>query len=213
VPVEQLKLIPYSPLDAVQLQALKERLERAGVRQVTTSDLAGSVYDHHTFHDADIFKAFPRLRGYRKLSECSNRMMTNATELVFLVSKGKNEATLERMVCTGTGEGIRCPEPKRGQYHFLDGTDQYFTLDGLTFETAKAILEAFAAGRITGLPEFLSPTATNVTSIKRLFGNRYQMIFGEFFCSGCSTRLDVDFDTGQGEGRLNVVGQPEGGCY
>jgi hypothetical protein len=207
VPLEQLKFIPYSPLDDAQAQSLKERLERAGVKDVKTAELTRNLYDHHTFRDADIFKAFPQLRGNEKLEECSNRMMTNATDLVFLASKGTNEATLERIRCQGTGDGIRCPEPERGQYYFLDGTDQYFTLDGLTFATAKAMMEAFSAGRITGLPEWVSPT------IKSLFDNRYEMIFGEYYCSGCASRFDVDFETESGEGRLKVVGQPEGGCY
>jgi hypothetical protein len=213
VPIEQLKFIPYSPLDDAQARSLEEQLERAGLRDVKAADLTRDVYSHHTFHDADVFKAFPQLRGYQKLSECSNRMMTNATNLVFLVSKGANEATLETIRCHGAADGIRCPEPERGHYYFLDGTDQYFTLDGLTFATAKAIMEAFSAGRITGLPEFVNPKAKNVTAIKSLFDNRYEMIIGEFFCSGCATRFDVDFETENGEGRLNVVGQPEGGCY
>jgi len=213
VPDTQLKFIPYSPLDDAQAQSLKERLELAGIKDLKTADLTKDLYSNHTFHDADVFKAFPQLKGYKKLSECSNRMMTNATDLVFLASKGTNEATLERMICSGAGDGIRCPEPQRGQYYFLDGTNQYFTLDGLTFATAKAIMEAFSAGRITGLPEFVSPKARNVTAIKSLFDNRYEMIFGEYFCSGCATRFDVDFEAENGESRLKVVGQPEGGCY
>jgi len=115
----------------------------------------------------------------------------------------------------GDRDGVRCdePAPKRGNYYFIDGTNQYFTLDGLTFETAKAILDTYAAGRISRLPEMLSTSRVNITSIKALFDNRYRLIFGEYFCGGCSTVFDADFDTRDGESHLTVVGQPQGGCY
>jgi hypothetical protein len=209
---EKQKFIPYSPLNETEAESLKARLEGWGFKDVKREELMQDEFHNHTYREPDVVKAYPELRGRQMLSECANSMMGGAARLVFLASQGKNEATLDTLRCSGTRRGLNCRGPERGHYYVLDSSDHYFTLEGLTFPAAKTILETYAAGRVIGLPEWVNPKAMNITAIKALFDNRYRMVFGEFFCAGCSSRFDVDLETKDGVNRLVVVGKPQGGC-
>jgi hypothetical protein len=204
--------IPYSPLNEAEAESLRAQLANWGIKDAKAGELINDEEHHHTYRARDIEKAFPQLRGSPKLSECSNSMMSGATSLVFLASKGNNEATLDTLACSRARKGIKCMPPRRGKYFYLDSSNQYFTLEGLTFATARTILETYASGRITGLPESVNPRVMNISMIKALFDNRYRMIFGEFLCAGCYSRFDVDLVSKDRENRLIVVGQPQGGC-
>jgi hypothetical protein len=209
---EPQKFIPWSPLNESEAQNLKDKLVRGGVSGVTVDELLKNVDHHHTYREADIFKAYPELRGHQKLSECSNSMMSGATELVFLSSKRQNEVTLETLRCSRAAKGVNCGEVNKETRYFRDGSDRYFLLDGVTLAKAVELLDMYKAGSITGLPDWMSTQQDNISLVKAMPDDSYLLIFGEYLCAGCVFKVQVKIDESGGEKRLVVVGQPEGGC-
>lgn len=208
------RFIPYTPLDASGKAVLKEKLSRSRpVPDEEIERMAKDVERWHTYRDADIFAVFPQLRGHRKLSECSNSIMGGAAELVFLANKGQNTATLEKSRCGNVSGGLMCSPVTTGTYYFLDGTERYFTLDGLTFDTARDLLEAYRDKRVTGLPDYIRPGRMNISTITKLPNQHYQMIFGEPLCEGCFSKMEVERDTQDGETHLTIIGQADTICF
>jgi hypothetical protein len=208
------KFIPQSPLDESERAAEKARIQKFGV---TSDDLANRMLDdvdsYHVFRDADIFAAFPQLRGHERLWSCQNRIMGGAAEIAFLVERGKNEATLAKLSCTRAEGGITCGEPDRGRYFFNERRDQYFTLDGLTFATAKSLLAIYRAKGVTGLPDFLKPRGLKLNSIKALSGDRYKIAFGDGLCSGCFSTFNLRRVSKGDDLELVYDGEPNAGCF
>lgn len=209
---EPQKFIPWSPLNEGEAQNLKDKLVRGGVSGVTVDEFLKNVDQYHTYREADIVKAYPELRGHKKLSECSNSMMQGAAELVFLTSKRQNEVTLETLRCSRASEGLNCGEVNQETRYFRDGSDRYFSLDGVTLAKAAELLDMYKAGRITGLPDWMSTQQDNISVVKAIPDDSYLLIFGDYFCAGCVFKVQVKIDESEGQKRLAVVGQPEGGC-
>jgi hypothetical protein len=209
---ERQKFIPWSPLNEDEAASLKAKLERGGMLHVELDQLLKDVEQHHTYREADIFKAYPELRGFEKLSECSNSMMSGATALVFLSSRRKNEVTLETVSCSRATKGVNCGAVKLETRYFLDGTDRYFLLDGVTFAKATELLALLNAGLITGLPNWMPTVPTNISLIKETPDDVYQLIFGDFLCAGCVSKINVKLEGNDGQKRLVVVDQPETMC-
>jgi hypothetical protein len=213
VAAESGRFVPWSPLTETEAIALKRKFERAGLKDVELKELLENDERHHTYRDADVFAAYPELRGQQKLSECSNSIRSGETELVYLAERKRNEATLVKVHCSRADKGLTCGEPQRGQFYILDGSDRYFSLDGLSFDTAKTILDAYRARRITGLPHWIDPKNLDINTIKSLGDERYEMIFGDVLCSGCFSRFEARLESGDDGAKLVVVGQPDGGCF
>lgn len=169
----------------------------------------------YTYREADIFAAFPELRGDKKLSECSNSIMSGATELVFIsdTDTGKNEVTIKTVRCTPVDKGLSCGAVRRARDFFLESPEHFFALENLTFGQARPIVEAYKAGRIAGLPDWLGASRLKVASITALPDGRYRMRFGDVYCSGCSAAFNVRLETDGTEFRLVYVGDPESVCF
>jgi hypothetical protein len=206
--------IPWSPLDESELAKERDRMKRTpGLSDAFIEKELENVSRFHAYRDADILRAYPAVSGHRRLSACKNTMMSNATEFVYLASKGQNEVALETIRCRGAENGLMCWPLQREKRYFLDGSDRYFLLEGVTLATAKQLLATYQAGRISNVPEWMKQMPTKISLIKALPAvGQYQMIFGDFLCSGCVTKMDVKVETVNGEDRLVIQGQADTTC-
>ena len=206
--------IPSSPLTAAEVAKLKEKMKRDAVLSDTA--IEESVKDGrglHTYRERDIFAAFPELRGDRKLSECSNSIMSGATELVFISDTRKNEVTIKTLRCRPVDKGLSCEAVRRSTNYFLESPEHFFSLENLPFAQARPIVEAYQAGRIAGVPDWFIPWSTNVTSITALPDGSYRMRFGDVYCRGCTAAYNVRVETSGAESRLVYVGDPQAVCF
>ena len=167
-----------------------------------------------TYRESDIFAALPELRGGKKLSECSNSIMSGATELVFLSDIGNNEVTINSVRCTPVDKGLSCGAVRRMRNYFLESPERSFSLENLTFARARPIVEAYRAGGVAGeMPEWFGASRPDVVSITALPDGSYRMRFGNVYCTGCSSAFNVRLETSGTEVRLLYVGDPEGVCF
>ena len=203
--------IPSSPLTAAEVAQLKEKMKRDAV--LSDAAIEEWVSALRTYRESDIFAAFPELRGARKLSECSNSIMSGATELVFIADTGKNEVTIKSARCRPVDKGLSCEAVRRRTNYFLESPEQFFSLENLTFAEARPIVEAYNAGPIAGLPEWFATGRPNVTSITELPDGSYRMRFGDVYCTGCSAAYNVRLEASGTEPRLVYVGDPEAVCF
>ena len=205
--------IPQSPLNPTEVAKLKEKLQRnMPLPDVEIDNLLKDEAKYHTYRESDIVAAFPELRGDKKLSECSNRIMGGATELVFLSDARENEATIKTVKCTRVDKGLSCGAVRPGKYYFLESPEHFFSLKNLTLPEARTILEAYKANRIAGLPDWFG-ASLDVKSIEALPDGRYTMDVGDVYCAGCVARLDVRLETRDSESRLVVLGNPDARCF
>lgn len=206
--------IPWSPLDESEIARERERMKRSpGLNDAFIEQELKKVDRFHAFRDADVLEAYPEVRGHKRLSACTNTMMSGATEFVYLASKGQNEAALDTIRCGGAPNGLMCWPLRREKRYFLDGSDRYFALEGVSLSKAKELLEIYNAGRVTNVPDWMKQMPANISLIKALpEDGQYQMIFGDFLCAGCATKMDVRAESENGENRLVIFGQPDTMC-
>jgi hypothetical protein len=205
--------VPWSALNPTEVANLKEKLKRTThLSDAVIENMVKDEANYHTYRDSDIVAAFPELRGDRKLSECSNRMMGGAAELVFISDARKNEVTVKTVNCSSVKKGLSCEPVSRGHYYFLESPEHFFSLENLTFEKARTIIEAYKARPLAGLPDWAVAPYNDVRLIKALPDGHYRMFFGDFYCKGCTTRFDVQLDTSATEPRLILAGNVDGGC-
>jgi hypothetical protein len=205
--------VPRSPLNPAELAQLKERLKRG--TPLTDADVESMVKDenhYHAYRESDIVAAFPELRGDKKLSACSNSMMSGATEIVFMADARQNEVTIKTIQCTRVDKGLSCGAVRRDKYYFLESPEHFFSLKNLTLGKARIIVEAYEARRITDLPDWFEAARPKVRSIEALSDGRYRMHFGEYFCSGCRSAFNVRLETSGTEPRLVYVGDADAAC-
>jgi hypothetical protein len=206
--------IPSSPLSAAEVAKLKEKMKRDAV--LTDAAIEDWVKDGRrlrTYRESDIFAAFPELRGDKKLSECSNKIMSGATELVFISDTRKNEVTIKTLRCTPVDKGLSCGAVRRERNYFLESPEHFFSLENLTFDQAKPIVEAYKAGGIADPPDWFGTSRPNVASITALPNGIYRMRFGDVYCTGCSTAFNVRLATSGTDSRLVYVGDLESVCF
>jgi hypothetical protein len=172
-----------------------------------------SPLDTTEVNERDIVAAFPELQGDRKLSACSNRMMSGATKLVFISDTRDHQVTVKTVHCTRVDKGLSCGAVHREQHYFLESPEHSFLLENLTFDQARPILEAYQADRITGLPDEFGAPRPRVRSIKALPDGRYRIHFGDHYCTGCAFVFNVRLETNGSEPRLIYVGDLDGGCF
>jgi hypothetical protein len=206
--------VPSSPLTAAEVSRLKDKLKRDAV--LTDDQIEEWAKDRHrlrTYRESDIFAAFPELRGDKKLSECSNSIMSGATELVFASDIGTNEVTIKTAHCTPVDRGLSCEAVRSARNYFIDSPEHFFSLENLTFDQARPIVEAYKAGRITEVSEWFGASRRDVTSITALPDGSYRLRSGDVYCTGCSAAINVRVDTSATEVRLLYVGGFEGVCF
>jgi hypothetical protein len=84
--------------------------------------------------------------------------------------------TIKTVRCARVVKGLSCGAVRGGKHYFLESPEHFFSLENLTLDKARTILEAYKANRIAGLPDW--------------FGRRYPMA-----ATGCiwetSTALDA----------------------
>jgi len=205
--------IPWAPLDASEIAAERDRMKRTpGLNDSYVEQALKDEMRFHKYRDADIIAAFPEVRGHAKVSACTNSMMSGATEFVFVAGKRRNRASIESIRCAAAPKGLKCWPLERETRYFLDGKEQYFTLEGLTFAKAKDLLESYTAGRVSSLPGEMRHQPTNISFIKAMPDGQFMMIFGDYLCAGCVTKMIVKPESVNGITRLQVIGAPETGC-
>jgi hypothetical protein len=168
---------------------------------------------HPTYRESDIVAAFPELRGDKKLSECSNSIMSGATELVFVSDVRENEVTVKTVRCRPVDKGLSCGAVRSRKDYFLESPEHFFSLENLTFDQARPIVEAYKAGGVAGTPDWFGTSRQNVASVTALPDGRYRMRFGDVYCSGCTTAFNVRLETSGSESRLVYVGDWESMCF
>lgn len=211
---EHRSFIPSSPLSAAEVSKLKDKMKRDAV--LTDAQIEEWVKDGHrlrTYRESDIVAAFPELRGAKKLSECSNSIMSGATELVFSSDIGKNEVTIKTARCIPVDQGLSCEAVRSARNYFIESAEQFFSLENLTFAQARPIVEAYKAGRITELPEWFGASHPDLTSIIALPDGSYRLRSGNVYCTGCTAAFNVRVERSPTEVRLHYVGDPEGVCF
>ena len=198
--------IPWSPLDESERAKERDHMKRTpGLSDAFIEEELKNVSRFHAYRDADILRAYPAVSGHRRLSACTNTLMSGATEFVYLASKGENEAALETIRCKGAENGLMCWPLQQEKRYFLDGSDRYFLLEGVTLATAKRLLATYQAGRIANVPDWMKQMPTKISLIKALpEDGTYQMIFGDFLCAGCATKMNVKLESDNGEDRLAI---------
>jgi hypothetical protein len=205
--------IPQSPLNPIEVAELKERLKRnTGITDAMIENMVKDESKYHTYRERDIVAAFPELGGDKKLSVCSNSIMSGATEIVYISDAKENEVTVKSVHCARVDKGLACGAISREKNYFLDSPEHFFSLENLTLREARMILEAYKANRIDGLPDSFG-ARPEVRSIKALPDVRYRLGFGEYYCSGCATVFNVRLETNESEPRLVYAGDPGGGCF
>jgi hypothetical protein len=167
----------------------------------------------HRYHEKDIVAVYPELRGSKKLSSCANSIMTGAARMVFVSHIGDHEVTLKTLSCSGTQGGVLCQDVKTTKSFFLKSPREPIELEGVSLETAQVIAETYEAKRVDQLPDWFEGHFPTLTYIKALTDNRFTLIFGDFYCAGCSFKYDARLDTGGEQPRLIVLGNAAGGCY
>jgi hypothetical protein len=209
------RFIPQSPLDETEKATERARLKKTpAFSDQFIEQLLADEEHYHSYREADIFAAYPELRGEKKLSLCSNSIIGGATEITFLAGRVKNnEVELDKVGCRRVKAGLSCGEPKRDHFYFLDSAERYFSLDGLSFETARTILETLHARGVSGLPQWLHAQVTSISSIKSQPGDRYEMIFGDTLCAGCIEKFDVRLESTHGDSQLVFAGDPRSVCF
>jgi hypothetical protein len=161
----------------------------------------------------DIVAAFPELRGATKLSACSNSIMSGATEFVFMSDVGKNEVTIESVRCSRVDKGLSCGAVRRAKHYFLESPERAFSVENLTFETARKIVEAYQAGRISAVPDWFGAARPHVRAIEALPDGRYKLHFGDVYCGGCRAEFNVRLEADGIEPRLLYLGDADGACF
>ena len=205
--------IPSSPLTPAEVAKQKEKMKRDAVMSDAAIEEWVKGRALHTYRETDIFTAFPELRGARKLSECSNSIMSGATELVFIADTAKNEVTIKSAHCRPVDKGLSCEAVRSSTNYFLESPEHFFSLENLTFAQARPIVEAYKTGGVTGLPDWFATARPDVASITALPGGSYRMRFGNVYCTGCSAAYNVRLEANETEARLVYVGDPEGMCF
>lgn len=203
--------IPQSPLNPTEVAIRKERLQRNTA--LSDVEIDNMLKNETTYRERDIVAAFPELRGDKKLSECSNSIMSGATELVFLSDARENEVTVKTVRCTRVDNGLSCAAVRVAKNYFLESPEHFFSLENLTLGKATTILQAYKANRISGLSDWFGPPRLDVRSIEALSDGRYRIVSGDVYCAGCFARFDVRLETSGSESRLIVVGDPEAMCF
>jgi len=205
--------IPWSPLDESELAQERAKMKRApALSDAFIEQELKNVATFHAYRDADIVKAFPQVRGHRKLSACTNSMMSGATEFVYLSNKAHNQVTFETIRCDRATNGLKCWPLQRETRFFLDGSDRYFLLENVTLDEARRLIETYEAGRIANPPDWMHPEGPKISLIKAMPDGQYLMIFGDYLCAGCVSKIMVKPETVNGETRLAIQGQPDMVC-
>ena len=207
--------IPYSPLNAEEAAAYLEKVKKYRIHpDAQLDELKKEASEQHTYRVSDIVKAFPQLAGARKLSECSNRIMSGATALVFYSDVKEHEVTFKTLDCSPVDKGLQCKPIRREKKYFLESPEHAFLLEKLTFETAKAIVEAYKAGGLDAAPDWWPPGfRPDAQLIEALPDGNYRLFFGDYLCAGCVSSFNVSLDTSAGDPRLVYRGQADGGCF
>ena len=206
------KFIPWSPLTEEEIAREQARVPSA-LKEILGDKYLRDPTKNHRFRARDIVKVYPELQGSRKLSSCSNSIMSGATWISFVSHIEDHEVTLKTLSCSGTRGGVLCGDVTTKKSYFLKSFREPIDLLNVPPDTAQVIAETYQARRVDNLPDWFEGGFPQLSIIEALAGDRYRLIFGDFFCQGCSFRYDARLDTTGERPRLVVVGNADGGCF
>lgn len=206
------RFVPWSPLTEEEIARAKARYPWAQNDEIHDQVLRDPEMSHR-YRERDIVEVYPELRGSKKLSSCSNSIMSGATSIVFVSHIGDHEVTLKKLSCSRAKGGALCGKVITRQAYFLNSFREPIELWKVSSETAQLIAETYQARRVDNLPDWFQGGFPELHLIGSLGEDRYRLIFGEHFCAGCSYRYDARLDTSGEKPRLVVVGNADGGCF
>jgi len=206
------KFVPWSPLTEEEIAREQARLPS------TLNEVLGDKYfrdptKNHRLRELDIVKVYPELQGSRKLYSCSNSIMGGATSIAFVSHIEDHEVTLKTLNCSRARGGVLCGDVTTKKSYFLKSFREPIDLLNVPLDTAQVIAETYQARRVDNLPDWFEGGFPQLSFIGALAEERYRLIFGDYFCQGCSFRYDARLDTTGERPRLVVVGNADGGCF
>ena len=208
-----LKFVPWSPLTEEEIARAKARLPPA-LKEALGDKYFRDQIKNHRFREREIVKVYPELKGSKKLSSCSNSIMSGATWIAFVSHVEDHEVTLKTLSCSGARGGVLCGDVTTKKSYFLKSFREPIDLLNVPLDKAQVIAETYLARRVDNLPDWFEPGFfPQLSYIGALAEDRYRLIFGDYFCQGCSFRYDARLDTTGEQPRLVVVGNADGGCF
>jgi hypothetical protein len=206
------RFVPWSPLTEEEIAR-----EKAS-RPPALNEALGDKYfrdptQNHRFRERDIVKVYPELQGSRKLSSCSNNIMSGATWIAFVSHIEDHEVTLKTLNCSRARGGVLCGDVTTKKSYFLKSFREPIDLLNVPLDTAQVIAETYQARRVDDLPDWFEGGFPQLSFIGAIAEDRYRLIFSDYFCQGCTYRYDARLDTTGEEPRLVVVGNADGGCF
>jgi hypothetical protein len=206
------RFVPWSPLTEEEIARAKARIPSAQNDEIYDKVLRDPKMSYR-YRESDILAAYPELRGSKKLSSCSNRIMTGATSIIFVSHIGDHEVTLKSLSCSGARGGVLCGKVTTKRHYFLNSFREPIELLNVSPDSARLIAETYQARRVDNLPDWFQGGFPELHYIAALGEDRYRLIFGDYFCAGCSFRYDARLDTAAETPRLVVIGNADGGCF
>lgn len=213
---EPTRFIPWSPLHPDVKAGMKERhWKNMGLTDAQVEKTLGDIRNYHTFRERDIVAVYPELRDGRKLSSCSNRIMSGHTSIVFLSNVGDHVVTVKSLSCNpSSGEsGVRCGAVKTEQKFFLKSPTEPILLVDVSPNVATTVAQTYQAQRVDGLPDWTAGHFPQLAIIKALPDDHFGLFMGDLACGGCYTRYEVRLDATGEKPRLVFTGNADGGCY
>ena len=206
------RFVPWSPLTDEEIVREKARVPPA------LRDMLGDKYfrdpiNNHRFRERDIVKVYPELQGSKKLASCSNKIMSGATWIAFVSRIEDHEVTLKTLSCSRARGGVLCGDVTTKKSYFLRSFREPIDLVNVPRDTAQVIAETYQSRRVENLPEWFEGGFPQLSIIEALADDRYRLIFGDYFCQGCSFRYDARLELSGEQPRLVVVGNADGGCF
>jgi len=164
------------------------------------------------YHDRDIRNAFPALRKTdRKLSVCSNSMMSRAAKITYFGIPTDREVILKTTSCKGIARGLMCQRIQQSKAYYFESPGQHFvTFDDVSYDDAARVIAAYKANGITNASDELRTwwNYRHVRAIGRT-AHGFKLYLGDNLCGGCSAKVDVILDE---RGTLVLEQVLEAGC-
>jgi hypothetical protein len=206
------KFVPWSPLTEEEVARSKKRVSPE-LEKMLGDEYFRNPINNHRFRERDIVKVYPELQGAKKLSSCSNNMMSGATWIAFVSHIGDHEVTLKTLTCSRAPGGVLCGDVTTRKSYFLKSFREPIELVNVSSDTAGVIAETYQARRVDKLPDWFEGHFPQLSYIAAAGEDRYTLVFGDYFCQGCSFRYDARLDASGELPRLIVVGNADGGCF
>ena len=206
----------FIPLSAATKQEVAEFRERMKAEQFTEEEVDEALrlgFGSFLHREADVRAAFANVRPTdRQTSVCTNSMMGGATRIVFISEASYPQVTVKTASCSAHAGGLWCGPMSEGRAYFLQSPEEFFSVNGVTFEEARAVLLAYEREVRPELTDWFARYSFREVTNVAATAHGYRLTFGEFYCAGCESEITVRFEKRGRDEHLTLVGDPKGMC-